>query len=88
MGKNRFDHMVNIFFVALAALTFFNLYKNIIWLSGVLAVLFLAYLILHIRLYRAEKLKSKKIFVLTLIIMLNFLLANAVIVIADFVYPY
>lgn len=88
MKKNRFDHMINILFVVLVTLTFFNLYKNIIWLSGVLAVLFLVYLILHIRLYRAEKPKSIKIFVLTLIIMLNFLLANAVIVLADFVYPY
>jgi hypothetical protein len=79
---------MNTAFIVLAVLTFFNLYKDIIWLSCVLAVMFLLLAAVHVRDYRKENPKNRKVFILTLIISVNFLLANAVIVISEYVYPY
>jgi hypothetical protein len=88
MDKKRYDRILNLLFILLVVFTFFNLYYDIIWLSYVLAVSLLVFVALHIRDFKFEKPKSKKVFVLTLIISINFLLANAVIVISEFVYPY
>jgi heme O synthase-like polyprenyltransferase len=88
MDKTRYNRIVNALFIVIVGLTFFNLYNNIIWLSCVLAAIFLIFVALHIRDYKNEKPKVRKIFIVTLIILLNFLLANAVIIIAEFVYPY
>lgn len=88
MEKNRYDTVLNVLFIGMVVLTLFNLYENILWLSIILAVLFLAYIGFHIRYNREEDTKSKKAFVLTLLILINFLLANAVIIIAEFVSLY
>lgn len=88
MNKNRYDRVINLLFAAVAALTFFSLYQDIIWLSGVLAAVLCAIVALHIRDYIKERPRVKKIFVLSLVIYLNFLLANVIIVLARFVYPY
>lgn len=85
MEKNR---LIYTLFAIMVGLTFCNLYENIIWLSGVLTAVFLAALILHIKYKFTGNSKSKKVFVLTLLILINFLLANAVVVAAEFVYPY
>jgi hypothetical protein len=88
MEKNRYDTVLNVLFIGMAVLTLFNLYENILWLSVLLSVLFLAYIGFHIRYNREENTKSKRTFVLTLLILINFLLANTVIVIAEFVSLY
>ena len=88
MDKIKYDRILNLLFILLAAFTFINLYCDIIWLSYVLTGIFLVFIAFHIRDFKLEKPKSKKIFILTLIISINFLLANAVIVVSEFVYPY
>jgi uncharacterized membrane protein YjjP (DUF1212 family) len=88
MNKNSYDKIMNVLFIGLVGLTFLNLYKNMIWLSYVLTAAFLLFTALHIRDYRTNKPTSKKIFVLALVVLINFLLANAVIVLAEYVYPY
>lgn len=86
--KSRYDKILNALFIILVALTFFNLYKVIIWLSVILAALFLLVLVLHIRDYLREKPEKRKAFILSVLVLANFFLANAVIVISNYVYPY
>ena len=88
MDKNRYDWIKNLLFIVMVGLTFFNLYENIIWLSCILTAMLFVFIAFHIRDYKKEIPKRKKVFVLTLLVSINFLLANAVIVIAEYVYPY
>jgi len=88
MDKSRYDRIMNVLFIVMVGLTFFNLYENIIWLSWILTAILLVFTAFHIRDYKKEIPKRKIIFVLTLIVSINFLLANAVIVLAEYVYPY
>lgn len=88
MGKTLYDRIVNGSFIIMAGLTFLCLYKVLTWLSCLLAVLFAVLVILHIRDYGRENPKRKNIFVITLFTLINFLLANAVVFISNFVYPY
>lgn len=85
MEKSRYNRVMNAFFIAIVGLTLFNLFQNMIWLSYVLAAAFLLFTALHIRDYNREKPKTKKAFVLTIIVLVNFLLANVVIVIGEYV---
>lgn len=88
MDKTRYDRIVNALFVVLVGLTFLSLFRVLIWLSCILATLFILLIALHIRDYMKKNPKRKKIFILTIIVLTNFLLANAVIFISNFVYPY
>ncbi|MDR3552308.1 MAG: hypothetical protein P4L75_04210 [Clostridia bacterium] len=88
MEKSGYGKAVDALFIVMAGLTFLSLRNNMVWLSYVLSALFLLFIALHARDYRRELPKNKKVFVLTLIILINFLLANAVVVVANYVYPY
>jgi O-antigen/teichoic acid export membrane protein len=88
MEKSRYRTWLYILFAVMVGVTLFNLYGNIIWLSAILAASFLVLLALHIKYNRTKPAQSKKTFVLAFLILINFLLANAVVVIAEFVYPY
>lgn len=88
MGKSRYDAIVNALFIVMVGLTFLSLFRVVVWLSFVLSALCLVLIALHARDYNKENPKRKKIFILTLIILINFLLANAVVVISNYIYPY
>lgn len=88
MVKSRYDKIINALFIVMIALTFFNLYQVVIGLSWVLSALFLILIALHVKDYKLENPKRKKIYVLTWIILMSFFLANVVIVVSEFVYPY
>lgn len=88
MDKIKCDKITNALFIIAVGLTFFNLYNNIVWLSCFLTAIFFALVLVHIRDYKKENPKSKKKFIFMLIILINFLLANSIIIISEFVYPY
>lgn len=88
MPKNRVDAIMNGLFVVMVCLTFISLFRVLPWLSGVLSLMFIFLIVLHIKDYKAEKPEGKKAFVLTILTLINFFLANAVVVLSEFIYPY
>ena len=82
------EKIQRIIFIIITGLTLFNLYKDIIWLSAVLAAAFIVMIVVYINKYKKAENKSKKTFVQSLIILIVLCLTNAVVVIANYVYPY
>lgn len=88
MEKSMYDKIINVLFIIAIGLTFLSLFRVIFWLSILLCIVFIALIIINVKDYETERSKNKRSFILYSIILINFFLSNAVVLISHFIYPY